>query len=249
MMVFAAWSSLACGSPTKQAAREQQGHGRINLYVLFDGTAGFGVTFEAPGTCPVPKSAGACAVEDTLAPLDCDGTGAVLPSAGTITVSGGAASVDSSPDKFGFYADTALQGLSIGAPLHVHAAGGDVPAFDADIAIPSAMFAFTSPTPNAAVTRSKALDVAWSATGTAPLSDVRLIGQDASGGSHSVLCRFPSTPEKGQIDAALLSDFADAPNSVSTLKPGMTATVRSASWEIEVLAEGAFDSAKITFVP
>ena len=47
----------------------------------------------------------------------------------------------------------------------------------------------------------------------------------------------------------MLADFADTAKSSATIKPAGAKTIQVTGWDIDVLAEGAFDIANVTFAP
>ena len=242
--------TFGCGSNGRHEGLTETSHGRVNVFLAVDGTVLLRVLFERASDCPPKKSSGSCAIEDVIPPLEC-AAGSGLPVAGTIVASTGDASVPVSPDDVGLYSDTSLPGFGAGQSVHLHADGDAVPGFDADIAIPEAAVTVAAPSDHAVVSRSNPLNTAWTKTaGSAPLSDVRLIGKDARGASLSVLCEFLSEPPEAAIPAAMLDGFEDTARSVLTLKPGVSKVLRLEGWKIEVLAEGAFPPpVPINFAP
>lgn len=219
------------------------------MFVAADGTPLLRVEFERGGDCPPAQRDGACTTEDTFAPFDCPGATLPLPTAGKISVAGESVSKDAVPDDVGGYLDTSLAGLTAGVPLHIHAAGAEVPAFDADVTIPSEMSVFVTPMENAVVSRSGPLDVAWTATDAAPISDVRVFGRHSGGGPVNVLCAFPPTPPAAQVPTTLLGGLDPANRAWASLKPAIVTTVAAAGWDIDVLAEGPFDLKDLTIAP
>jgi hypothetical protein len=218
------------------------------MFVAASGTVVLNVVFEGPGDCPPARSEGGCVIEDALARLDCAGASARARflNSGDITVSAGSTSATSSPDQAGLYQDVALTGLVPGAPVHIHAAGADVPSFDVDLTIPDATFTLTNPVENALVSRSSPLGISWTTGGTAPLADVRVIGENLDGGSIDALCTVPSASPGTQVPATLLAAFKPAARSFVSLKAAVATTAHVSGWDIEVRAEGPFDLREIT---
>jgi len=221
--------------------------------------ASFSQTPPTPAGPCTTRTEGACAVSLCTAAASTSTPRA----AGSLTVSGGTAPVTLAPNADDTY--TAVTGatelFASGATLTFDATGGSdggVPAFSGMVIAPvNAVLtapALADGTP-LAPSRTDPLALAWTASGSVGMIDVRFAAALTDGGVASARCRFPVAELSGSIPAAAFTDFpAGGSGSFSFFVEAEDGLAVTGGWNVSLSARipmtsasGAATSATATF--
>ena len=221
--------------------------------------ASFSRTPPTPAGPCTTRTEGACAVSLCTAAASTSTPRA----AGSLTVSGGTAPITLTPNADDTYAAVtgATELFASGAALTFDATGGSdggVPTFSGVVTAP-ANAALTTPaladgTP-LAPSRTEPLALAWTATGSVGMIDVRFAAALTGGGVASARCRFPVAEMSGSIPAAAFTDFpAGGSGSFSFFVEAEAGLAVTGGWNLSLSARipmtsvsGAATSATATF--
>jgi hypothetical protein len=247
-------SNAACGTAVTEAGTDAIApvNGGSLIFTDENSTGGgqgeFRASFYLAGqlivqpTCET-TSVGPCIVATNCGPygpeLSC-----TLPSAGVLSLGGGAFAGDSlAPNSNGTYAGLDYSDVgsvfASGEPFTVMASGGTVPAFQASVTAPGCLGLASPATSDGGVSYTIAtaqdLQLVWTGGEPNALVGVTLSGQ-GGGRILDVSCSFPAIAGQGTVPRQALASLAGADQGYFAIYQGRTSSFDAGSYQIQLLA-------------
>jgi hypothetical protein len=169
-----------------------------------------------------------------------------IPNAGVVTLTDGIATSTATPDELGLYTSAPAR-LDISRTLKVVAAGGTVPAFEAEFVYPSGSLTIEAPTRSSPISRSAPLTVSWSGAASAQFAGIAIVNGDVGG--KYVECQPPPTPTAFEVGAQFTAMLQAGKSTRITVAPVNAQRLTVGDWIIDVVATWPGSGYPVEVVP